>query len=303
MSNKSPVQRLRRIPDITRLTLFVRAGGRCEFNGHNRYLLEHPLTLSEINLAEAAHIVAFKERGPRGETQPRPVDIHDIENLMLLCHDCHKLIDNHPENYTVATLKEYKKNHEERIHHVTGLGPDLKTSIVQLKANIRGQTVAIPVSQVTEAVAPRYPSDARGCVIDLTSIQGSDAAYYKTATQTIKNKLDALYSPGMDVEQTRHISLFALAPIPILVYLGSRLSNKIPVDLFQRHRDTRDWVWKNDGEPIEYEFRSIKEGTDKKSVALLISFWCKTRSKANLPTGLYVVPYQLIRLLPPPSFR
>jgi len=35
----------------------------------------------------------------------------------------------------------------------------------------------------------------------------------------------------------------------------------------------------------------------------LTSFWCKTRSKANLPTGLYVVPYQLIRLLPPPSFR
>ena len=271
MRTQSPIRRVRKIPDLTRLILFVRAGGRCEFNGHNQYLLEHPLTLSEINLAEAAHIVAFSENGPRGETQPRPEDIHDIENLMLLCHNCHKLIDDHPEHYSVATLKEYKRSHEVRIHHVTGLGPDLRTTIVQLKANIRDQTVAIPVAQVTEAVAPMYPSDAHGFVIDLTGIKGSDEAYYLTATQTIKSKLDWIYSPGMDVERTRHISLFALAPIPVLVYLGSRLSNKVPIDLYQRHRDTQNWVWKSEGEPVAYEFRLVKEGTDKKSVALLLS--------------------------------
>jgi hypothetical protein len=75
----------------------------------------------------------------------------------------------------------------------------------------------------------------------------------------------------MDVERTKHISLFALAPIPILVYLGSRLSNKVPVDLYQRHRDTKNWVWKSKGETVEYEFRSIKGGTDRKSVALILS--------------------------------
>ena len=271
MNKQSPVKRVRKIPDLTRLILFVRAGGRCEFDGHNKYMLEHPLTLTEINIAEGAHIVAFSENGPRGDTDPRPVDIHDIENLMLLCHDCHKLIDDHPEQYTVATLKAYKKKHEERIYHVTSLGPDLKTTIVQLKSKIRDQTVDIPVAQVTEAVAPRYPSDARGFVIDLTGIQGSDDSYYKTATQTIKSQLELLYSPGMDVGRTRHISLFALASIPILAYLGTRLSNKIPVDFYQRHRDTKNWVWKNEGDPVEYQFQLIKKGTDLKSVALLLS--------------------------------
>lgn len=270
-SKRLPVKRVRKISDLTRLILFVRSGGRCEFDGHNKYLLEHPLTLSEINLAEAAHIVAFSENGPRGDSDSRPEDINNIENLMLLCHDCHKLIDDHPEKYSVTTLKEYKKKHEEQILLVTGLSKRLKTTIVQLKAKINDQTVDIPVSHILESVAPRYPSDTRGFVIDLTGIQGNDTAYYKTVTQTIKSRLDLLYSPGMEVEQTRHISLFALGPIPILVYLGSRLSNKVPVDFYQRHRDTQNWVWKNEGTPAEYLFRLIRKGTNAKSVALLIS--------------------------------
>jgi len=267
----SPIKRVRKIPELTRLTLFVRAGGRCEFDGHNKYLLEHPLTLTEINLGEAAHIVAFKEGGPRGETDQRPIDIHNIDNLMLLCLDCHKLIDDHPDQYTVAVLKEYKKKHEDRIHYITGLSKDLKTTIVQLKAKVNDQAVDIPVAHVIEAVAPRYPSDTHGFVIDLTGIQGNDDSYYKTAMQTIKTRLDSLYSPSMDVDQTRHISLFAMGPIPTLAYLGSRMSNKIPVDFYQRHRDSKNWIWKRQGAPAEYDFQLIRSGIDTKSVALLIS--------------------------------
>src|ERR1700674_5568382 len=168
---ESPVVRiLRGIHDLTRLQIFVRAGGRCEFNGCNKFLLEHPLTLTQGNFAQMAHIVAFKEEGPRGASATRPAHINDVSNLMLLCPECHKLIDDHPDQYTVAGLEKYKQAHEERIFHVTGLGPDLKTTVVQLKARIAGQSVAIPVAQVTEAVAPRYPTDARGHLIDLTSI-------------------------------------------------------------------------------------------------------------------------------------
>ncbi len=271
MKKHSPVKQVRNIRSLTKLLLFVRAGGRCEFDGHNKYLLEHPLTLTEINLGEAAHIVAFSEDGPRGDVEPRPSDINNIENLMLLCLDCHKLVDEHPERYSVATLKEYKKKHEERIHYVTGLSKDHKTTIVQLKAKINDQTVDIPVSHVLEAVAPRYPIDTRGFVIDLTNIEGHDSAYYQTAMQTIKSRLDLLYAPGMEVEKTRHISLFAIASIPLLAYLGSRLSNKIPVDFYQKHRDSKNWVWKSEGQPAVYDFKLLRPGTNKKSVALLIS--------------------------------
>src|SRR5271165_7276647 len=90
----SPVIRVSRgIRDLTRLLLVVRAGGRCEFDDHNDYLFQHPLTLTPGNFAQMAHIVAFQEEGPRGKSLLLPAYINDVSNLMLLCPQCHKLID------------------------------------------------------------------------------------------------------------------------------------------------------------------------------------------------------------------
>lgn len=267
---RSPVVR-RSVSPPTRLLLAAGAGGRCEFDGCNKYLFEHFLTHDHGNFSQVAHVVAFSDRGPRGGgRRPRAVD--GIDNLMLLCPDCHKLIDGNAYRFTVATLKSYKARHEERIAHVTSLGPDLKTTVVQLKATIGGQAVAIPVDQVTQAVAPRYPTDARGCVIDLTGIKGDHHdSFVQLAKHEIASKIRSLYEPSMDVESTRHISLFALAPIPVLIFLGTQLSNKIPVDLYQRHRDSEDWVWKSDGPPVSYRFRKWRTGNKRPAVALVLS--------------------------------
>ena len=83
----------RSVRPFTRLLLFVRAGGRCQFDGCNGFLLEHPLTITKGNFAEVAHIVAFSREGPRGSAQSRPADVNDVRNLMLLGPQCHKLID------------------------------------------------------------------------------------------------------------------------------------------------------------------------------------------------------------------
>lgn len=267
----SPVTRVTRdIPAPTRIALFVRAGGRCEFDGCNRYLLEHHLTLKEGNFAQMAHIVAFSLDGPRGKNR-RPQNISDLANLMLVCHPCHKLIDDNPETYPVPVLEGYKQRHEERIHHLTGLGPDLKTTIVQLRCRIAGQTVAIPLPQIMKAITPRYPLDKKGCVIDLTAIDNDGADFIKVAQHEINQKIERLYENGMDLAQTQHISLFAMAPIPLLMFLGSQLSNKVEVDLYQRHRDTEDWTWKTGGEPVEYALNRRRNGTDNSKVALVLS--------------------------------
>jgi hypothetical protein len=269
----SPVIRRRSISAKVEKILFIKAGGRCEFNGCNKYLFRHYLTKSEGNFAEKAHIVGFSESGPRGEKTVRPENINDINNLMLLCSDCHKLIDDNPEKYRVSILREFKRQHEKRIFQVTGLGPDMATAIVQLKAKIGGQAVDIPDAQVIEAIDPHYPIETPGNIIDLTSIDGDSAAYYEVASQEILRSIDRIYLPGSDVDKARHISLFALAPIPLLVYLGHRLSNKIPVDLYQRHRKPENWAWKNKGKPVEYIFRCLQEGKGdfKKKVSLVLS--------------------------------
>ena len=271
-NTKRPVVSVtRNIPSLTRLLLFVRAGGRCQFDGCNWFLLEHPLTLTEGNFAQMAHIVAFSREGPRGGSSSRSAIINDVDNLMLLCPQCHKLVDNKPDRYTVARLEKYKSKHEERIRHVTGLGPVLKTTVVQLKTRIAAQSVVIPIAQVTEAVSPRYPTDARGHVIDLTNLNVEEETFLQVAMEAVRRDVERLYAPGMDIEQTRHISIFALAPIPLLIFLGNQLSNKIPVDIYQRHRDTENWVWKVTGEQVQYKFEKLRSGSNQDRVALVLS--------------------------------
>src|SRR5206468_2276801 len=79
----SPVVVARRLHHLVQLILAVRAGARCEFDGCNKYLLEDSLTLTQGNFGEMAHIVAFREAGPRGTDGNRPRDINRVDNLML----------------------------------------------------------------------------------------------------------------------------------------------------------------------------------------------------------------------------
>jgi len=271
--DSSPVVLARKVPDKIQKMLWGLTAGRCEFAGCNKDLFEHSVTLLAGNFAQVAHIVAFREDGPRGDDDKRPEHVHDLENLMLLCPECHKLIDDRPTEFTRPTLKSYKRDHEERVRHVTSFGPDLKTSIVQLKALIAGQPVAIPISHIYDAVAPRWPTDRKGCVIDITAIDVEDSAGTSAAVRKIDKELDRLYADGMDVESIRHISLFALAPIHLLTYLGSRMSDKIPVDFFQRHRDESGspWQWRISDTPVTYRAHCIRPGTDKSKVALVLS--------------------------------
>src|SRR3990172_12077942 len=148
----SPVRSVpsRSIHDMTRLLLFVRAGGRCEFDGDNKYLLRHSLTLTEGNFAQMAHIVAFSPQGPRGVRRLSVKDLNAVGNLMLLCPECHKLVATHPERYSTKTLRLFKQRHEERIHRLTGTHPDYQTRVVILKSKIGEQAVDISPGELQD---------------------------------------------------------------------------------------------------------------------------------------------------------
>lgn len=305
MKSTSPITKpSRSIPTQTSIYLYVRAGGRCEFDGCNKYLLEHPLTGIPGNFAHKAHIFAFSEKGPRGQGDLTPDELNNLDNLILVCPTCHKEIDDHHDEYTVEVLQEHKRVHEERVYDLTGTAPERQTTAVVLKARISGQLVDFTIPQMQAAVAPYYITPRDVVEIDLTALEDGSEAFFEAGTGTIAQLIRERYHRTHPTK-VRHVSVFALAPIPLLVVLGAHLSDKVPTVLYQRHRDTEDWRWKDEGVNAEYTTQRIQEGTDPTRVALVMSLSGRIK-RDDLPNHIdeqyFIYEMTLVGQEPNPMF-
>lgn len=262
------------IPPLTVIKLWVRAGGRCEFNGCNEYLLQDSLTLDEANFSNIGHIIAVSKDGPRGDDPLPLANRNDIKNLMLLCTKHHKMVDTKSlvKKYPKELLEKYKKDHEKRIYQLTETLPGNKTVVVRMKSKINGEPVQISLDQIKSAIHPRYPIDEEGVEIDFTNLPAQeDTSYWNIGKKTIAEALERLYQSRIGMQPVEHISVFGLGPIPLLMFLGNHFSNKITTDLYQRHRDTQNWTWKTEGETVGYKVTTLFRGKEKSKVALVLS--------------------------------
>ena len=77
MTNKKSKPKITRknVPLHTKLKLFGKSAGRCEFNGCNKLVWRNDLTLTDGNFGEVAHIIAASEDGPRGTKESTNLQI------------------------------------------------------------------------------------------------------------------------------------------------------------------------------------------------------------------------------------
>lgn len=69
-------------------------------------------------VGQECHIVARSLSGPRGEAEPRG-DIDGIDNLILLCANCHAVVDSQPEKWTPDGVRTLKRDHEQKMSRAT----------------------------------------------------------------------------------------------------------------------------------------------------------------------------------------
>jgi HNH endonuclease len=76
-------------------------------------------------VGQECHIVGKELSGPRGMELP-PDGVDDYSNLILLCANCHAVIDDQVKLWTLAKLRELKLEHEQRMAKRTApAGPGL----------------------------------------------------------------------------------------------------------------------------------------------------------------------------------
>jgi hypothetical protein len=97
----------------TRKMLWGRAASRCAMPDCRKELVEDISETDDPTLiGEECHIVAQEVDGPRGKSPLTEKERDKYANLILLCCNHHKVVDDNEAAYSIAKLLELKKNHE-----------------------------------------------------------------------------------------------------------------------------------------------------------------------------------------------
>lgn len=244
------------IPDPVKYALWGRAGGRCEYRGCNRPLWKDDLTKYEFNVAYIAHIVADQPDGPRGDPVRSKQLRCEPANLMLMCDAHHRLIDRgdvagHPESLLVAM----KEEHELRIELATNSSPDMQSEIVFYGANVGAHPAPVHFRECVSAMARgRYPASSRGIGLGWTNsaIEDRNAAFWAAEALQLSSQYQRLIAPRFADKSLGHVSVFAIAPQPLLMRLGYLLSELPAVDVYQRRREPQTWRWADVAPDVSY---------------------------------------------------
>lgn len=237
-----------RIPPKTQIELWARSAGRCEYRGCNRDLVGDLISGREDGtFGFIAHVVADSPEGPRGDPIRSPLLARDIKNLMLLCATHHKGIDvdyiaEHPEDVLLAM----KAEHEDRIGIVAGIDEDRASYVIRFAASIGLNSALVDTRSIFMAMPPdRHPAEGKTIDLELSGCdyQDHEEQYWTFHRDNLRRLFARKVKERIEQGEVRHLSVFALAPQPLLIELGCLLGDIVPTTVHQRHREPSTWRW------------------------------------------------------------
>lgn len=285
------------VPETARLRLWAKSAGRCVLCA--TYLLDaSDWFWHEIPNGQIAHIVGAGsgKESPRGDSALASATRAFEANLMLLCYSCHKRIDDkaYRDQYTVEFLTAKKLLHEKRVREVTDFATLRPTSVVTVSADVRGTAPSISLPQVAEALrADGYTgmgADTRNGAFTIHLPGNDDDGWAWDAHRTEIDRFAARIAEAVAAGDVESLSVFALAPIPSLVYLGSKLDDKMETRLFARKRtdEVTAWAW-SDRDGDVPAFATVLRTGDSDEATVLVELSGSVKEE-RLPARLRELP-------------
>jgi hypothetical protein len=225
----------------------------------------------------------------------------DESNLLLLCQPCHNQIDKkeNQDLYTYEWVRARKIEHELRVLRATNFGALRKALVVTTRGPIRGADVSVSNREVSEALVEAnlfvHVEDGWRGDVEIRFDGDLSATYaWDLAKAQVDKGLRRLTDDAQrSANPPDQVAVFALAPIPVLVYLGSRLDDKLTIQVFDHHRGrtTGAWCWgEPTGEPVLFDVRTDNlHDTTVTDVVAVLSVSGTVRHK-NLPEPLRGLP-------------
>lgn len=272
----------RTIPEAVAKRVWIAAGGRCTFC--KKHLLVDEVTGQDIMIGQLAHIAGWTtaKGSPRGGSSLPVPERNTAGNLMLMCHDQHKVIDDRSlwDVYDEETLKRFKRKHEEAIRRLGGLLDTSSTTVTRVVGAVGDIAVQLDRRTVARALLDRdlFPDYAllgydKEVEVDLRPLGSPETnESYWTAVQSVLNTFGERIRRLTEAGDVHRLSVLALARIPALVALGGILGEGIDIDLYPtRRRGDEGFGW-TDGVPTAtFDVREVRSGAAHGSVAVAVS--------------------------------
>jgi hypothetical protein len=102
-------------PDAqTQRRLFAASAGYCQNPGCSNELFIDAAGKS-VHIAEMAHVFAANDAGPRARPDLSLEERGAFENLVMLCANCHTMVDKAPSAFPDKTILSWKREHANRL--------------------------------------------------------------------------------------------------------------------------------------------------------------------------------------------
>jgi len=107
-------------PDAhTQRRLFAASAGYCQNPGCACELFVDAAGES-FHIAEMAHVIAAKDGGPRSNPELNREERGAFENLVVLCANCHTMVDKAPDAFPDSMMLGWKREHANKLQGLFG---------------------------------------------------------------------------------------------------------------------------------------------------------------------------------------
>lgn len=246
------------IPPRIAAALWAVAGGRCEYRGCNENLVGDLISNKRDALfGYIAHIVADSEDGPRGHAEHSRQLAKDLSNLMLLCGKHHKVIDvDSVDEHPVDLLKAMKDRHETRIATNCDIDEEYDSHVLRFAARIGSNEALVSTKAIFAAMPPeRHPATSQTIDLEMLNqaIQDNEPEFWDIERRNLARLFADKIGGRIERQEIRHLSVFALAPQPLLIELGRLLNEIVPITVHNKHREPSTWKWQRDRPVLAFD--------------------------------------------------
>jgi hypothetical protein len=181
---------------------------------------------------------------------------------MILCDKHHRLIDKHQvaEN-SAMRLTEMKRKHEARIELVGSLTEEKQSHVLLYGANVGSQSAPVSMQKAIPAMLPdSYPAQSTPLEIGLRNNMLTDRTdeYWQFEGNNLRAHYAQRVRPLLVSGAITRLSVFAMAPQPLLILLGSLLTDIQATEVYQLHREPPDWKWQDGSDFPEFQLSEPK---------------------------------------------